>query len=107
MTVEELQQRMPEKFQPWVATYGPAFLAMTAEELKAWIDRLLKGDGLGAYQEVLAKLPNAGLLDEWNTINAQWQAANEANVERMALQKAAAMAVAKILLGIALAAAGF
>lgn len=69
MTIDELQARLPEQFRPWAATYGPAFLAMTAQEVKAWIEMLIRGDVLPAYQAVLAKLPNADLLNEWDKLN--------------------------------------
>ncbi len=107
MDLEELKAKLPPAFQPWVAQYGPAFLAMGAEELKAWIERLIAGDTLEAYRQVLAKLPNEDLLTEWTNITADWQVANERNASKIDVQKAAASAVLKILLTIALAAAGF
>ena len=106
MTLDELKSKLPLPLQGWATTYGPAFIAMTAAEIQAWIEMLIRGDVLPAYKAVLEKLPNADLLGEWDTINADWQAANEANAARMELQKTAAMAVLKILLAIALAAVG-
>jgi len=106
MTLEELKAQIPSEFVPWAETYGPAFLAMTAEEVKAWIELLAMGDVMKAYKEVLEKLPNAELLSAWTTINAEWQSANEKNAARIELQKEAAIKILGILLTIAAAAVG-
>lgn len=106
MTLDELQANLPEQLRPWAATYGPAFLAMTADEAKAWIEMLIRGDVLPAYQAVLEKLPNGDLLAEWGKLNAQWQAANQRNAQRVDLQQAAATAALKVMLAVALAAVG-
>jgi len=106
MNIDELQAKLPEQFRPWAATYGPAFLAMTADEVKQWIEMLISGDVLPAYKAVLAKLPNGDLLIAWDKHNAQRQAANERNAQRVDLQQAAAVAALKVMLAVALAAVG-
>ena len=106
MTLDELKAKLPEPFKPWAETYGPAFLAMTADEVKAWIELLIRGKGIEAYEAVLKKLPATELLSEWDTLKGQWAKANENNAERMSLQKAASVAALKILLTVALAAVG-
>ena len=107
MTLDELKLKLPETYAPWIATYAPAFINMSAAEIQAWIEMLILGDILPAYKAVIVKLPNTDLLGQWDTINTEWETANVKNADRIALQKAAAVAVLKILLGIALAAAGF
>jgi len=106
MTLEELQGKVPESFRPWVAAYGPAILAMTAEELKAWIDLLIQGDVFAAYEKLLTGMENAAVLADWATLKADWQAANITNADRLELQRSAVVAVLKIGLAVALAAVG-
>jgi hypothetical protein len=106
MNIEDLKAKLPDQFKPWAAEYGPAFLAMSAEEVKAWIELLIRGDVMKAYQDVLSKLPNAKLIEEWTALNVDWQSANEHNADRMGLQKAAAVAALKIMLAVAMAAVG-
>lgn len=107
MTLDELQAKLPAQFKPWATAYGPVFLAMGADEIKAWIERILKGDIEGAYRQVLTPQSNPELLAEWDGLNAEWMEANVANAAKIAAQKEALTAIVKILLAIALAAAGF
>ncbi len=106
MTLEELLEKVPEKFRPIVREYGPAFIKMGEEEIVAWIDLLAKGRVDDAYREVLANLPNQDLLAEWNKLSAEWRSANVAEAQRRAVVREAGAAVLKILLAIALAAVG-
>lgn len=106
ITLGELRARVPEEWQVYVAQYGPAFLAMTAEEIKAWLDLVIAGDVFKAYGDVLAKLPNADLLAEWGKLNTDWQTANAVNKARADLAKQALVGVMKVLVAIALAAVG-
>ncbi len=106
MTIDELKAKVPEKLQPWVDEYGPALLAMTGDEFKAWLNRLIVGDIEAAYRSLLAKMDNSALLNEWDSLNADWTEANARNAERIALQKSALTALMRILLAVALAAAG-
>ncbi len=106
MTLDELRLKLPEGFRPWVDQYGPVFLAWTAEEVKAWIERLIAGDIGGAYAAVLKGLNNADLTAEWGRLDAEWKAANVANREKIEVGRAALVGLLKILLMIALAAVG-
>ena len=91
---------------PILAKYGPALAAMTAAEVRAWLDHLLAGDVDAAWRTVLSRLDNAALLAAWGDVRSQWQAANEANSARMELQRQATIAVLKVLLMAALAMVG-
>lgn len=106
MTIDELMAKVPETWRPVAARYGPALLAMSAEELWAWIGMLVNGKELEAYEAVLTKLGNADLLDEWGVLRADWQTANARNADRVALQRKALLAVLQVLLGAALALVG-
>ena len=106
MTIDELKDKVPPELKPWVADYGPALLAMTGEEIKSWLDLLVRGRVDEAYQAVLAKMPNGDLLAEWTTVTAEWKAANAENAARMSVQKQAMATLMKILLSIALVAVG-
>ena len=84
----------------------PALLAMGADEIKAWIQKLVQGDIEDAYAEILSKMDSPALVDEWTKLNAEWLSANMRNAERLAVQKNALGALVKILLAMALAAVG-
>lgn len=106
MDIETLKTKVPEKLRPWVDEYGSAIVSMSGEELKAWLDRLVKGDIETAYRDILSKMDNPSVLAEWDGLNDDWAAANVRNAERIALQKSALTALMRILLAVALAAAG-
>jgi len=106
---EELQRvadQLPDELRPWVHEYGPALLAMGAEGIKAWIDRLVAGDIEAAYTRILNKMHNPELISEWATINESWRSANRANAQALSLQRSALAGLLKILLAIALAMVG-
>ena len=107
LTLEQIKIKLPPEFSPVIDQFGPALLAMTIDELWNWIALALNGRADDAYRAVLAKMPNAGLLAEWNAVNAEWAAANQANAAAIAWQKEALMAVLKVCLAIALACLGF
>ena len=107
LTVADLLARVPEKLRPWATEYAPVFLSMTGAELAAWLNRIIKGDVAGAYRDVLARMDAPAVLSEWDTLNAGWTAANVDNAASIALQKSALTALIKVLLAVALAAAGF
>ena len=106
MTTDELKAKVPEKLRPWVDSYGPALLAMSGEELKAWLDRLVRGDLEAAYTSILARMENSELMDEWTGLESQWKSANETNAQKLDLQRSALAALMKVLLAIALAGVG-
>lgn len=104
MTLAELKAKLPADWQPVVDQYGPAFLAMTAEEVWAWLTLASQGDVYAAHKAVLEKLPASALLAQWDAVNAQWKAANAENAARMQWQRDALMAILKVLVFIAAAA---
>lgn len=106
MTLDELIQKVPEPFRPVAAEYGPALLAMSADELWRWIGLLAKGDQDAAYREVLAKMPGAKLVAEWDRVNEKWNEANAENAAAKALGKRAMGAVLGALLTVVLALVG-
>ncbi len=103
MTLDELKAKLPEPIGVWVDEYGPAFLQMTADEVKEFIEMLIRGDTSAAYQAVLDKMSSEGVVEEWIGIADDWATANKANAERIALQQQAAMTALSILLKIATA----
>lgn len=104
--IGELMERVPEEFRPIVAEYGPAFLAMTKEQVVAWIILVAKGNTDEAYERVLAALPNQDLLAEWRKTNAKWKQENFSEARRQAVIREAGGAILKVLLSIALALVG-
>ena len=106
MTIEELLGKVPEEWHPVVRQYGPSLLAMTADELWAWIELLIRGDTDAAYRQLLDGMDNAELAAEMATITADWAAANARNAARLDLQRSALAAILKVLLATALASVG-
>ncbi len=106
MNLNELIEKTPPELRPIVAKYAPALVRMTAEEFCAWLELLILGKTFEAWEALLAKQDNAGLLAAWRQAADRWDEANARNAERLALQRQAAMAVLKVLLGIALAGVG-
>ena len=103
ITLEGLLAKTPDLLKPVVQKYGPSLVAMTAQEFCEWLEMMLKGDVDAAWRALLAKMPNADLLQAWQDENAKWDAANAKNAARVALQKEATLAVLKVLLAGALA----
>jgi len=104
-TLDDLLAKTPEALRPIVAQYGPSLVAMTAEEFGRWIDLLIKGETYEAYAALLTDVDAALALDNKNI--KEWKEANDDQAERIKLQQSAAMAVLKVLLGVALSCLGF
>ncbi len=102
LALDKLLAATPDMFKPIVMQYGPALVAMTAQEFCDWLMLLINGHDAQAWRAVLAKMPNADLIAEWDKINAKWDEANAKNADRVALQKSAVLAVLKVLLAAAL-----
>jgi hypothetical protein len=102
LTLDKLLAATPDMFKPLVLQYGPALVAMTAQEFCDWLTMLIKGDDGAAWRALLAKLPDADLIAEWDKLNVKWDEANAKNADRVALQKSAVLAVLKVLLAAAL-----
>jgi len=98
VTLDGLLAKTPDLLKPVVQKYGPSLVAMTAQEFCDWLEMMVAGDVDAAWRALLAKMPNAALLDAWTTKAAEWDAANERNAARVALQKEAMLAVLKVLL---------
>ena len=103
ITLEGLLAKTPDLLKPIVAKYGPGLAAMTAQEFCDWLEMMLNGDAGAAWAALLKKMPNTALIEAWTTKAAEWDAANEENAARVALQKEATLAVLKILLAGSLA----
>ena len=106
ITIDELLARLPESVRPVAAEYGPALLAMTAEELWAWVRLLVEGNTKAAMDAVYAKLPNQELLAEAAKNLDAWDKANLHYANRLAVQREAALAVLRVLLMAALSMVG-
>jgi len=104
MTLDELRQKLPPDALPWVDEYGPVFLAMAAEEIKAWIDLVFAGDIFGAAKTLFDKLGGGQKLDAWRELGRNWADLNVRNADRIAAQKAATEAIVRICVTIGLAA---
>ena len=107
LTLDGLLAKTPDLLKPIVVKYGPGLVAMTAQEFCDWLELMLGGDNAAAWEALLKKMPNAALLDAWKTKADEWQAANERNAARLALQREAMLFTLKLLLGVALAGLGF
>ena len=101
--IEQLKQKLPEKFHPWADKYLPALAGMAEEELVEWVHLLAKGDIYSAYKQLLDKLPGGQLEVEGQEILSAWQDANIENARKIDLQKKALYAILGILLEMAIA----
>ena len=106
MTLDDLLAKTPEQFRPLVAQYGPALVAMTADEFCAWLDLLINGKTAQAWKTIVSRLDNASLMAAWESVNEKWADANRDNAAKLKLQRDAVLAVLKVLLAVALAGAG-
>lgn len=97
----KLGQTQAAALAPVLAQYAPAFAAMSAAEIWAWIDLATKGDEAKAFAAIVVKMQNPELINEWSALNTKWQTANEANAVAIAWQREAVAAVLKALVTIA------
>jgi hypothetical protein len=102
-----LMAAVPAPLQPVLATYGPALIKMGLDDITAWIVKIAQGDTDAAYKTMLAGLPNADLLNQWNTLNTAWQTANVAEAARRDVIRRAEAALLSALLQIAIIMVGF
>ena len=86
---------------PVIAQYGPAFVAMTAADVWAWIELATRGDPYESYSAIVRRLPNQELADEWASINAKMQSANIQNAQNVDWQSEAIAGFLKGLVMIA------
>jgi len=96
LTYEELVAKTPEFLQPVVKRYGRTLVAWTAEEVWAWIERMISGDTAGAWQQLVDGLDDTE--EAWKNVLLKVQAANVANAARMDMQKEAILMTLKALL---------
>ncbi|MCL2647558.1 MAG: hypothetical protein FWD61_11225 [Phycisphaerales bacterium] len=109
LAVQEIVERVTAKLgktqaaalAPVIAQYGPAFAAMTAADIWAWIELATRGDPYKSYAAIIARLPNQELADEWAAINQKMQSANIQNAATVAWQRDAIGALLKALVAIA------
>ena len=86
---------------PIITQYGPIFAAMTATEVWGWLELATKGNRFKAYSEIVARLPNQELANEWASINAKMQTANVQNAQNVDWQSEAIAGFLKGLVMIA------
>ncbi len=106
ITLAQLLENVPEEWRPIVLQYGPVLLAWTAEELWAWLELILNGNGIAAYTQLVKGLDNPQLLGEWKDLNARWATANKKNAEKKVLQREIAWAIIRVLAPIGMALVG-
>lgn len=105
LTYEELMAKTPEFLQPVVKRYGKTLIAWTAEELWAWIERMISGDTAGAWQQLVNGLDDTELA--WKNVLLKVQVANVANAAHMDMQKEAILMTLKGLLMVVSVMVGF
>jgi len=103
ITIEELMAKLPDEYNPVIAKYGPALLEMTTGELWSWIELMARGDTDRAYKTLLSRMTNAALITEMDKINAEWETTNEANAQRLKLQRNASLAILRVTLQMVMA----
>lgn len=107
MKLNDLKSKLPPDAAAWVDQYMPALIAMEAAgNLQAWIVRIVAGDVVGAYSEILDNMPPSAVVDEWTGLNMDWATADDQNSARMLMEQRAFAQLAKILAALAMAALG-
>jgi len=106
MTLQELMDKVPAEARPLVTQYGPALIAMTADQLQAWLRLVFLGKTIDAYAMVLKATPDAGIDAELDQSIANWKEDNAANAKQKAMAQEIAIAVCKGLLTVVLALVG-
>jgi len=79
---------------------------MSVEELWSWIELIMMGKTDTAYGVLLSRMNNEDLLTTFDKINDEWAELNEANSQRLNLQRSALLAVLRVTFQIALALVG-
>ena len=87
--------------------YGPAFLKMGQDQVLAWVELLRGARWMKRTPRCWPNLEGQDLLAEWTALNAQWQAANQRQADRIDLVKRAQAALLSVLLSVALTMVGF
>jgi len=104
-TIEDILDKTPEKYKPFVVALGPGLLAMAAqglENVSKWLMRIAAGDTVGAYQQVLDALPDkAAFLAQWDADDALLDQHNAENAANIAVYRQAGSMVLQGLLGMA------
>jgi len=106
MTIEELTAKLPEEFHPVAAKYGPVLLDMAVDELWNWLELMVMGKIVVAYQVLISRMPNSDLLAELDKLNVDWEKENKANAQRLDLQRNALFAILRVVLQMVLALVG-
>lgn len=111
MTLEELTQQLTDalgaKGKELAAKYGPTILAMTTNDLDAWLNYVFVGQYSEAYALYLKTKDPTGILAEWDKEHAAWVADNEANAEKIEMANKIGLEFAKAMLTVILAVVGF
>jgi hypothetical protein len=88
------------------AEYGPTVLKMAQADLTSWLNYVFVGQYSKAYALYLTTLNPTGILAEWDTEHAKWDADNVANAAKIALAQKIAQAFCAGMLPVILAAVG-
>ena len=113
MTLDELKANMvatgnvaEAQAAVLAAQYGPTVLKMAKDDLSAWLNYVFVGQYSKAYALYLTTLNPTGILAEWDTEHAKWDADNVANAAKIALAQKIAQAFCAGMLPVLLAAVG-
>jgi hypothetical protein len=85
-TMEAILARTPEKYTPFVRSLAPSVLALAALGLLdawTWLERVIAGDQVGAFGQLLEVLEEAAFRAQWDASDDKLDAANAANNARI------------------------
>jgi hypothetical protein len=97
-TADELVARAPEKYQPFIRTLAPGVLDLARLgllDIAAWIERVIGGDQVGAYAQLITTLEESAFQAQWDADDATLDNHNAANAARIAAWRNATITVLK------------
>ena len=103
MTLDELKAKIPAAWHPVIDQYGAAVIAMSVEEVWAWVQKILDGKTYEAWLDIYKGDPSK---QAWAALFKEGQDLIVKNAEKVALQKQAGLAVLRVLLTAVLALVG-
>jgi len=85
-TMETILGRTPEKYKSFVQTLAPSVLSLAALgliDVRQWLERVIAGDHVGAFRQLLGVLEEADFRAQWDATDDKIDAANAANATRI------------------------
>lgn len=104
MSLKDIIEKLPPELKEIADLYLPLLTGMADNEIKQWIDNLLRGDWQTAYRLVVSKMTTEQLLAEQTRINKKLKAISEKDAANEEIQKQLITDLLNLVLKLGLAA---